>query len=88
MASATVSRLRREECEDCRESQCEGQGEDSENHADRPAQPTSNTTLGNAQPPRIPRDSAMVRHLHWEECEIGRGPQEKGHGEDRKGLAD
>eukprot|EP00959_Pyramimonas_sp_CCMP1952_P291824 6103541-Pyramimonas_sp.AAC.1 len=59
MASATVSRVHRGEREDSREPQGEGQGEDRDNLADRSTQPTGNATLGNAQPPRLPWDSAM-----------------------------
>eukprot|EP00959_Pyramimonas_sp_CCMP1952_P450944 9441460-Pyramimonas_sp.AAC.1 len=47
-----------------------------------------NATPGNTQPPLIPTDSAMVGHLHREDCEMGREPQEKGQGEDREDLAD
>eukprot|EP00959_Pyramimonas_sp_CCMP1952_P154675 3236036-Pyramimonas_sp.AAC.1 len=75
IATATVSRFHWEECGDSRESQGDGQGEDRENLADRPAQPTGNTTPGNTQPPRIPRDSAMVSRLRREEREMGREPR-------------
>eukprot|EP00959_Pyramimonas_sp_CCMP1952_P114174 2387348-Pyramimonas_sp.AAC.1 len=36
------------------------------------------TTPGNAQPPRIPTDSATASRLHWEECEDSRESQEEG----------
>eukprot|EP00959_Pyramimonas_sp_CCMP1952_P088960 1861347-Pyramimonas_sp.AAC.1 len=30
----------------------------------------------------------MVVHAHWEECEMGREPQDKGQGKDREDFAD
>eukprot|EP00959_Pyramimonas_sp_CCMP1952_P165902 3467608-Pyramimonas_sp.AAC.1 len=62
-----VRHLLREKCEIGREPQEKGQGENRQDLADRPTQPTGDTTPGNTQPPRIPQDSATVSRLHSEE---------------------
>eukprot|EP00959_Pyramimonas_sp_CCMP1952_P411868 8630910-Pyramimonas_sp.AAC.1 len=73
-----VSHLHREVCEMGREPQEKGQRGDRENLAERPAQPTGDTTPGNTQPPRVPMASATVSRLHREECEDSRESQGEG----------
>eukprot|EP00959_Pyramimonas_sp_CCMP1952_P032731 686511-Pyramimonas_sp.AAC.1 len=67
-----------------REPQEKGQGTDREDHADRPTQPTGNTTSRNTQPLRIPISSATVSRFHREDCDDSRKSQGEGHGEDRE----
>eukprot|EP00959_Pyramimonas_sp_CCMP1952_P054123 1132090-Pyramimonas_sp.AAC.1 len=73
-----VGHLRREKREMGREPQEKGQGEDREDLAGRPTQPTGDMAPGNTQPPRIPTDSATVSRRHWEECEENRESQDEG----------